>query len=219
MIKKVFVGVLLAGVFVLLVFGAVNRTFAKTVDNEPLAINQNLSAESGSGNEHGNQNKEFDGRQNDCIADGEAYGPGAGAGNCDSDCDPDPALDGSGNGYRAGNNGMGASHSEQPGGGDGVGQANVEEWITYSGVVESVSSDVWVISLENDSRLELDGRMLRYLIEQGFTVDEGDTLTLTGFYDGDDFEVGKIENTTAGDILLVRDENGRPLWAGGRGGR
>jgi hypothetical protein len=37
---------------------------------------------------------------------------------------------------------------------------------------------------------------------------------LVGFYEGDDFEVGQIDNATNGQTVLVRDENGRPLWAG-----
>ena len=51
MVKKVFVGVLIAAAFGLLVFGAANRTLAKSLDNEPLALNE--SAQNGSGGNTG----------------------------------------------------------------------------------------------------------------------------------------------------------------------
>ncbi len=75
MVKKVFVGVLIAAAFGLLVFGAVNRTLAKGLDTEPLALNE--SAELGyGGNRNGYteeiQNRVLDGGVDDCIGDGEA---------------------------------------------------------------------------------------------------------------------------------------------------
>lgn len=218
MIKKIFVGVLLAGVFVLLVFGAVNRTFAKTADNEPLAINQNISAGTGGTYGGGDHHRDDDCGVNNSIEDGKVYGRGTGAGQGVNASDCESPMNGGGNAYDV-SNGAWAGPSGAPGDGDGTGQANVEEWMTYSGVMESATTDVWVISLENGSLLELDGQVLRYLVEHGFTVSEGDELSLTGFYDGEDFEVGKIDSITTGESILVRDENGRPLWAGGRGGR
>ncbi len=220
MIKKIFVGVLLAGAFVLLVFGAVNRTFAKTTDQEPLAINKNLSAGSSGTNGSGNQNKDFTRGANDCFTDVEKQGQEGGVRRGDGDDDCESSLNGSenkpGGGYDQ--TGSGAGPNEDARDGDGTGQATIEEWITYYGVIETATSDVWVIALENDTTLELEGRVLSYMMEQGFAVNEGDALILTGFYDGGDFEVGEIENTTTGESVMVRNEDGRPLWAGGHHG-
>jgi len=43
---------------------------------------------------------------------------------------------------------------------------------------------------------------------------------LAGFFEGEEFEVGRIENLTAGQIVALRDPDGRPQWAerGRRGG-
>jgi len=228
MIKKVFVGVLLAAVFGLLVFGAVNRTMAKAVDNELLAVGESISAGYGGGNGNGGayQNQTLDGGPDDCIADGEAYGVGTGAGPGFAAGNTEPPLDGTGYGFGAvdPNAGFGAGLGGQPDGapadGTGDGLTDVDEWITTTGVVESVASDVWVITLEDGSVLELDRRTLSYITEQGFTVNPGDTLILTGFYDDGIFEIGQVKDLTTGDSTLVRDDDGRPLWSGGRrGGR
>ena len=51
-------------------------------------------------------------------------------------------------------------------------------------------------------------------------MEAGDEVSATGFYDGEDFEAGQITNQTAEQTLLLRDEDGRPLWSGrGRRGR
>ena len=43
---------------------------------------------------------------------------------------------------------------------------------------------------------------------------------LYGFYEGDDFEIGAIEDVTSGERVTLRDDTGRPLWAGrGRWGK
>jgi len=43
----------------------------------------------------------------------------------------------------------------------------------------------------------------------------GDQVTLTGFYEGDTFEAAQISNATSGEAVSIRDDAGRPLWAGG----
>ena len=42
----------------------------------------------------------------------------------------------------------------------------------------------------------------------------GDSVSLTGFYEDGDFEVGQIDDQTTGQTVSLRDESGRPLWAG-----
>jgi hypothetical protein len=50
--------------------------------------------------------------------------------------------------------------------------------------------------------------------ENGIALNAGDEVVLHGFYEGDEFELGAIENVTTGEALTLRDETGRPLWAG-----
>jgi hypothetical protein len=56
--------------------------------------------------------------------------------------------------------------------------------------------------------------------EQGFVAAEGDELAIVGFYEDGAFEAGRLDNLTTGLSVPIREESGRPLWAGGgrRGG-
>jgi len=166
MIKKIFVGVLLAGVFGLLILGAINRTLAKSDKLEPLALSE-----------------------------------GSGRGN--------------GGNKSTGSNGFGQGESAS---GDdlGVGRENVESWadpITVT--VDEVSSDLWIVSNNDGFVLEIEGRSLSYMVDNGFKVVPGDELILSGFYEDDSFEIGVITNNTTQQTLTLRESTGRPLWAGG----
>ena len=225
MIKKVFVGVLLAGVFGLLVFGAVNRTMAKALDKEPLALNENAElgygGENGNGNNQNYQTRIEDGCPDDCIADGEYLGAGPGSGYATGN--DEPPLDGTGfgygNGYKGSEEGLGGQPDDAPQDGTGIGLADVQEWVTDTVSVVSVDDFLWVINFEDGSSYDIDGRTLSFLQELGFTVNPGDTLVLTGFYDeGGIYEIGQVENLTTGEIAVIRTDSGTPLWSGGQTG-
>ncbi len=64
----------------------------------------------------------------------------------------------------------------------------------------------------------IEGRGYRYLEENAFTADPGVRVSLTGFYEGDTFEVALITNLQSGKVLRLRGEDGRPAWAGGGSG-
>jgi len=100
----------------------------------------------------------------------------------------------------------------------GIGLAEVDAWLIFTGTVESVSQDLWTITLTDGSTLEIEGRKLSFMLEQGFIVEVGDNLTLTGFYEGESIEIGQIMKTNSGEMITIRDQNGRPLWSGGRQG-
>jgi len=96
----------------------------------------------------------------------------------------------------------------------GIGQAQVDEWLTLEGVVSGVDGLLLVVAVGDGQEVTLDGRPWRYLLEQGFQVAAGDRVRLVGFYENGRFEVGEIVNLGTGQNVLVRDENARPLWAG-----
>ena len=225
MVKKVFVGVLIAAVFGLLVFGAVNRTMAKALDAEPLLQQENVAAGYGGGNGNGNsqtyQNQVLDGGRDDCIGDGEAYGTGTGYGAGYAAGNEVPPQDGTGYGFGIGTSdsaygkGVGGQPEDAPADGTGDGIADVDEWLTYDATVNSTDSLLWVVTLEDGTVIEIDGRTLSYVTDLGFTVNPGDSLVIVGFFEDGIFEVGQIENLTSGDSVVIRDEDGTPLWAGG----
>ncbi len=53
--------------------------------------------------------------------------------------------------------------------------------------------------------------------QQGFQAKVGDQVSLNGFYEDDTFEVGGLVNVSTGQETQIREQSGRPLWAGGRG--
>ena len=96
----------------------------------------------------------------------------------------------------------------------------MDGWLTLQGTVISVDSGSLVVRTTSGEEIVLEGRTWSFAQEQSFSAQVGDTLSLLGFYEDGDFEVGKIENQSSGRVVEVRDTTGRPLWAGGgrRGG-
>ena len=102
----------------------------------------------------------------------------------------------------------------------GSGQAVTKDWITVEGTVTNLEAGMLTISTENGGTLEIADQPWRFAQEQGFTTDVSHRIAVTGFYeDGQEFEVGHITDLSTGESVALREENGRPLWAGrGRGG-
>jgi hypothetical protein len=125
-----------------------------------------------------------------------------------------------GNEQNVGGNGQGGSGRGQGTGssgaqGTGVPEADhpVEAWMTVTGEVVSLEGGELTVQTT-------DGEVVAHLgpewywEEQGISLDAGDQVSVTGFYEGDEFEVGRIENLTSGESVTLRDDTGRPMWAG-----
>lgn len=97
---------------------------------------------------------------------------------------------------------------------EGNPQAEVDSWIGVEGTVTSVDSSQVFVSLLDGSSLEIAGRAWSYAQENGFSIQNGDRLRLTGFFENNELEVGSIENLTQGVSIQLREQSGRPLWAG-----
>jgi hypothetical protein len=120
----------------------------------------------------------------------------------------------------AGFGGQGNGGAAAPGGGDAVGQAEVDEWLELHGTVLSVDDSSLVVETATGEEVAVENRAWWFAQEEGFSAQAGDQVTLLGFHEGDGFEAGGITNDTNGESVLIREESGRPLWAGGgrRGG-
>lgn len=53
-----------------------------------------------------------------------------------------------------------------------------------------------------------------YREAQGFSLNLGDQVRVTGYWEGDEFKATGIENLTTGAQIMLRDALGRPMWAG-----
>ena len=101
-----------------------------------------------------------------------------------------------------------------------MGQAQVDAWLTMQGTVASIDVNGLVILTADGQEIVMANRPWWFAQDAGFVAEVGDEVDLVGFYEGEGFEVGQITNATSGQIVPIREQNGRPLWAGGgrRGG-
>lgn len=57
---------------------------------------------------------------------------------------------------------------------------------------------------------------MRYLVQENFTPRAGDLLEAKGYNMGDSVVAIRVELPTTKKVLRLRDDNGWPLWMGGR---
>ncbi|MDO9086196.1 MAG: hypothetical protein Q7U53_08315 [Anaerolineaceae bacterium] len=185
MIKKIILGVLFVGLSGFLIFGAVNRTLAKTDD---------IRTEAAGGGRYQNEElseRELEDRGNPIQRNQQvnrsetdpAYGYGEGLQDGDRTGVPNP-------------------------------QATAGEWAEYEGTVISIESSMILVETDDGSEIVIEGRALVFLQDSGFVTNVGNTLFITGFYEDDEYKVATIIDQTTGGMIMVRDEGGRPGWAG-----
>jgi hypothetical protein len=123
---------------------------------------------------------------------------------------------GTGNPFRGG--GQGQSQGQGQGQGQGV-AAEGAQWTTLQGSVVSVDQYAMTVQASNGEQVRIENRPWSYALEQKFTAKVGDQITMNGFYQNGLFEIGQMQNVTSGVNVQVRDQAGRPGWAGrGNGG-
>jgi len=109
----------------------------------------------------------------------------------------------------------GQGQTEVPGDGTGTGQAEVDEWLTLQGTVLSVDADALIVQTPSGEQVVVENRPWWFAQEAGAEIQPDDEIALTGFYEDGEFEVGQLENLRSGQVVNIREESGRPLWAGG----
>jgi hypothetical protein len=139
---------------------------------------------------------------------GQNAGGGNGQGNGVANASGNSAGLGNGNGQGAGG-GKGNSEESK---GSGEGYA-ATEWLTVSGEVIALEGGEVTIQTA-DGELEVHLCPEWYWEAEGIALDPGDEVEVTGFYEGDEFETARIENLTTGESVTLRDDSGRPMWAG-----
>jgi hypothetical protein len=118
-----------------------------------------------------------------------------------------------GNGYQGGG---GVGQGRQAGSGtlgEGLADDPVETWKVISGTVFGLEDDELTIDT-GDGAVTVHLGPEWYWETEGISFVDGDQIQVSGFYEDDTFEVGSIENLTAGQSVTLRNETGRPLWAG-----
>jgi hypothetical protein len=107
-------------------------------------------------------------------------------------------------GYRGGSGGRGQS-------GNGTSEEIV--WEVVTGEVIIADDEITVQTAQGSILIGLGQAAYR----EGFALDEGDMVSVTGFFEDGEFKAGTVNNMSTGESLALRDGNGRPMWAGGAG--
>jgi hypothetical protein len=195
MIKKI----VLITLFVLfagaLIYGAMNRTMAtsettRRIESQKVAINErdplNEQESFGQGNQGQGQGL---GREQGNEGQGQSQGQGQG----------NPGR---------GNQDQGQGRNRQ------VKAAEIQERVTITGdVVQAPGLGIDMI-LETASGEVLIGTGPGYLAEQGFEIQVGDAVSVDGFWENEEFKATEITLLADDSSIVLRDEWGRPMWAG-----
>jgi hypothetical protein len=195
MVKKIVLWSIYAVFVGLLVWGAVNRTVAKS--------------DTGSGGRgEGLVGVHEGGRGLGGYGGGEGSDGSAASGGCGGEAEDGEMNRGQG-GFRGRN--------PSAGGGEFVAEpgSREHEWLMVSGIIVVVDAEGLVLETENYGDIEVARRAWRFAQELGYAPQAGHELRLEGFFEGEDFETAVIQDLTAGQTIRLRDETGRPLWAGG----
>lgn len=96
-------------------------------------------------------------------------------------------------------------------------QAQVDEWLTLTGTLIDVRNGMMTIQTEDGQVISFKTGQPRFFQDQGITFAVGDQVSVVGFYEGGNFSAGDITQLSTGLRVMLRDPNGRPLWAGPSG--
>ena len=161
------------------------------------------------------------------VVEAQGQGHGGGQRGVDEASDTGSGLPGGGRAEGRGTRPGGSSDSDShlsgrtegrgkgQGAQSGTDQAHAaQEWVTLAGVVTTVDEDTLLVQTDDGAQVVVEGRAWRFAQEEGFWAASGDEVMLTGFHEGEEFKVGRIEDTTSGPDVLLREDSGRPMWAG-----
>ncbi|MBN1123052.1 MAG: hypothetical protein JXJ17_18405 [Anaerolineae bacterium] len=243
-IGKILLWILYAGFAAALVTGGVIRTQSRlevvSAEHEYRSDRQGGGIGAGGEGQGQNQGQSSGDRQGGGIGaggegQGQNQGDGQGSGRGDGG-QGQSSGDGGGQGQNQGSGGQGGGNGQggdgQGSGGQGQGNGGqnddnyqyrdedeiltADDWLTESGEAVEVSSDLLLVDTGSDDDLLIEGRAWRYALEEGFSVQVGDALDVSGYWEDGEFKPGVIENQSTGETVTLRDPDGRPMWSGNR---
>jgi hypothetical protein len=89
------------------------------------------------------------------------------------------------------------------------------EWINTTGTVVSLDGSELVLRTQDGALVTAGLGQLRYWESLGIVLQAGDEVRLVGFTEGEELEVQGLTVASTGQTVVLRDETGRPPWAGG----
>jgi hypothetical protein len=91
-------------------------------------------------------------------------------------------------------------------------QAERADWQTVKGTV--VETEELVIETADGQTVQVGLGQSHYRESQGFILQVGDSIRVSGYLEDGEFKAGQVENLDTGASIVLRDSTGRPMWAG-----
>jgi hypothetical protein len=198
MLKKIVIGTLFIGLIGILIYGAVLRTNAKTSNDES-------GSGQGTGLGRGRANNAVVADASVTYGQGQGQGQGQKQGTSDAGQGQNASGSGQGRGQAA------RAASEQPV--DVPETDRVTEWQIVEGTVISAGEQALVVELTDGSQLLVEGQPWVYAQSQAFMPQANDQVVLTVFEEDDELKAGHIDNTSNGETITLRLEDGKPMWS------
>jgi len=98
-------------------------------------------------------------------------------------------------------------------------KAQVDEWITIEGSLTSFQSGSMTITTPQGEMIAFKTGQPRFFADQDVYFQVGDEIKVLGFYENEQLMAGEITQVATGLRVMLRDPNGRPLWAGAGNGK
>lgn len=103
-------------------------------------------------------------------------------------------------------------------GGQGQVQIPADQWVTVDGIVTALTNNGLIIQTTDAQTMTVSFGRADFWQTQAITFAVDDAISMLGFWQGDQFTPGQVTKVATDERILLRDPNGRPLWAGpGRG--
>ncbi|MBX3084229.1 MAG: hypothetical protein KF716_21520 [Anaerolineae bacterium] len=99
-------------------------------------------------------------------------------------------------------------------GGQGEAQVPADQWITVSGTITALTNNGVVVQTTDGQSLTVSFGRADFWQTQSITFAAGDAVSMLGFWQGTQFNPGQVTKIATGERIMLRDPNGRPLWAG-----
>lgn len=233
MIKKIAIALIFTLITGVLVVGAVNRTTAKSEQYNPaetVAQNgnggggQNSDGERQYANQHEPLFLEKEETERPERSDQGQGGQGQGNGRFTSEAtitnevttnEVSPPLGGQGQGNVAGNGqGNGAQNQDADRYGNPEAPINHDDMLIYQGTILTAPAEGVELVIDTTEGAVTIGTGPSYWLEASILLAAGDEISVTGYWEEDEFKASTITRSSDNITVTLRDETGRPLWSG-----
>ncbi len=90
----------------------------------------------------------------------------------------------------------------------------IDDWVTIEGTLISFQGGNMAMSTVDGEIISFQSGQPRFFASQNVSFQVGDEIVVVGYYENGQLMAGDITQVETGLRVMLRDPNGRPLWAG-----